>query len=66
MTTVFHAKLFGRFKKTKNNLRRKILYSTNHGSNFLEDKFSNKDKVDQIEDKKPVLVVATNQLPAHT
>ena len=45
MTTVFYARLDGRFIKIQNNLRRKKLHKTNQGSNFLGGSFSNRDNV---------------------
>ena len=35
MTTVFHARLYGRFIETQSNLRRNKLHITNQGSNFV-------------------------------
>ena len=35
MTTVFHARLYGRFVDIKSNLRRKKLYRTNQNSSVL-------------------------------
>ena len=45
MTTVFHARLYGRFTKIKSTLRRKNFYTANQGSNFLGGNFSNGDNV---------------------
>ena len=45
MTTVFHARTYGRFIETQSNLRRKKLHRTNQGSNFLGSSLSNKDNV---------------------
>ena len=45
MTTVFHTWLYGKFIEIQSNLRRKKLYRTNQGSNFLGGSFSNRDNV---------------------
>ena len=45
MTTLFHARLSGRFKEIKGNLRRKKLHKVNHVSSFFGGSFSNRDKV---------------------
>ena len=45
MTTVFCARLHGRFIKIQNSLRRKKLHRMNQGSNFLGGNFSKKDSV---------------------
>ena len=45
MTTVFHAKPYGRFIKIKSNFRRKKLHITDQGSNFLGDSLRIKDIV---------------------
>ena len=42
MTTVFHARLYGRFTKIKSKLRRNKFYRTNQSSNFLGGCFSNR------------------------
>ena len=42
MVTVFHAWLYGKFVEIQSNLRRKKLYRTNQGSNFLGGSFGNK------------------------
>ena len=43
MTTVFHARLYGRFIEIKSILRRKELHRTNQGSNSLGHSFHNRD-----------------------
>ena len=48
MTTVFHARLFGRFIEIQNNLRRKKLNRTNQSSNSLEGSFSSRDNVTTV------------------
>ena len=48
MTTVFHARLFGRFREIQNNLRRKKLNRTNQSSNSLEGSFSSRDNVTTV------------------
>ena len=48
MTTVFHARLFGRFIEIQNNLRRKKLSRTNQSFNFLEGSFSSRDNVTTV------------------
>ena len=45
MPTVFHVRLYGRFKEIQNNLRRKKLDRANQGPNFLRGSFSNRDNV---------------------
>ena len=45
MTTVFHAWPYGRFIEIRTSLRRKTLYRTNQGSNFLGGSFNNRDNV---------------------
>ena len=45
MTTVFHAWSYGRFIEIQGNLRRKKLYRTMQGPNFLGSSFSNRDNV---------------------
>ena len=45
MATVFHAWLYGRFIEIQSKLRRKKLYRTNEGSNFLGGSFRNRDNV---------------------
>ena len=45
MTTVFHARSYGRFIEIQSNLSRKKLHTSNQGSNFLGDSFSNRDKI---------------------
>ena len=42
MTTAFHAWLYGRFIEIQSNVRRKELYGTNQGSNFLGGSFHNR------------------------
>ena len=49
MTTVFHARLHGRFVEIKSNLRRKKLYRTNQNSVFLEGSFNNRDVITPIQ-----------------
>ena len=39
MTTVFHARPYGRFIETQINLRRKKAHRTNPGFNFLDSNF---------------------------
>ena len=41
MATVFHARSYNRFIDIQNSLRRKKLYRTNQGFNFLGGNFSN-------------------------
>ena len=45
MTTVFHARSYGRFIEIQSNLRRKKPHRTNQGSNFVGGSFSNRDNV---------------------
>ena len=45
MTTVIYARAHSKFIEIKNNLRRKNLYWTNQGNNFLGGSFSNIDSV---------------------
>ena len=45
MTTVFHAKSYGRFIEIKSILREKKLHRRNHGSSFLGGSFSNRDNL---------------------
>ena len=45
MTTIFHAKPYGRLIEIQGHLGRKKLDRTNQGSNFVGDNFSNKDNV---------------------
>ena len=45
MTTVFHARLYGKFIEITSNRRRKELYGTNQSSNFLCDSCSNIDDI---------------------
>ena len=45
MTIVFHAWLYGIFIDVQSNLRRKKLYRTNQGCNFLGSSFRNRDNV---------------------
>ena len=45
MAIVFHARPYRRFIETQTKLRRKKLYSTNKGSNFLAGSFSNRDNI---------------------
>ena len=45
MTSLFHARPYGRFKEIQNNLRRRKVYRTNQGCNFLGGSFSNRDTV---------------------
>ena len=45
MTTVFHARSYGRFMEIQSNLSRKKLHTSNQGSNFLGDSFSDRDKI---------------------
>ena len=45
VTTLFHARLYGRFIKIHSNLRRMKLHKMNQGSKFLGGSFSNRDNV---------------------
>ena len=45
MTTVFHARSFGRFPEIKNSLRKKKVHKTNQGFKFFGDSASIKDNV---------------------
>ena len=45
MAAVYHARLIVRFIEIKSNFRRKKLYRTNRGFNFLGGSFSNGDSV---------------------
>ena len=45
MTTLSHARPYGRFISKQSKLRRKKLYRTNKASNFLGGSFSNRDNV---------------------
>ena len=45
MTTVFHARTNVTFLEIQSNPRRKKLYGTNQGSNFLGSSFNNRDNV---------------------
>ena len=45
MAIVFHARPYRRFIETQTKRRRKKLYSTNKGSNFLVGSFSNRDNI---------------------
>ena len=45
MTTVFHARPYGRFIEIQNNVRRKKVHRTSQDSNFLGDSFSNRDNI---------------------
>ena len=42
MTTVFHARRYGRFIELQGNLVRKKLHRTNQGTDFCGDSFSNR------------------------
>ena len=48
VTTVFHVRAYGRFIEIHSNLRRKNIYKTNQGSNFLGYSFSNSDNVQAL------------------
>ena len=45
MTTIFHARPYGRFMEVQSKLRRKKLHRTNQDSDFLGDSFSKGDNV---------------------
>ena len=45
MTTVFHARPYGRFIEIQNIVRRKKVHRTSQDSNFLGDSFSNRDNI---------------------
>ena len=45
MTTVFHARSYGRFIELQSNLRREELHRANQGFNFLGDSFRNRGNV---------------------
>ena len=45
MTTVFHARMYGRFIEIQSNLRKVKLHGMNQGSNFLGGNFSNRGNV---------------------
>ena len=45
MTTVFHARLYGRFIEIQSNFKRKKLHERNQDPHFLRDSYSNKKNV---------------------
>ena len=45
MTTVFHVRSYGRFMEIQSKLSRKKLHTSNQGSNFLGNSFSDRDKI---------------------